>query len=1286
MALRLVETNARTRAEDDDLGLERGAPSLLLGAPAPPARTLVDVFLASVATHLDRIALDDGRRRLTYRQLDEESRRLAARLGAEGIGRGDRVGIRVPDGCCDLYLAVLGVLRAGAAYVPVDVDDPEARAQEVWSEAQVSAVVGRGLRIQHHRDPSGRVGLPEPDDDCWVIFTSGSTGRPKGVAVAHRAAAAFVDAEAQLFSVDPSDRVLAGLSIGFDASCEEMWLAWRHGAALVPAPRNLVRAGTELGPFVLERGVSVLSTVPTLASMLDRRDLSGVRLLILGGESCSDELGWSLAAPGREVWNTYGPTEATVVSTAARVVAGAPVRIGRPIPGWAAAVVDRAGALAPPDEPGELVLGGVGLARYLDPELDRAKFAPLWEAGWSRAYRTGDLVRIGEEGLEFLGRLDGQVKVGGRRIELGEIEARLHAVPGVSGAAAGIRRNEAGDDLLVAWYVGTIAPDAVRVELDGHLAAGVAPVVVRLDALPSGRAGKLDRGALPWPPPREAQDPVRFGPTASYLADLWEQHLGVRPARESDDFFALGGASLGAARVASQLRERYPSFAVAEIYRQPQLGALAARLDALGAPRQAEVHDASGRRTLGVAQLLAGLLLMLRTAGGFVVLLLALDDIIRRHALPSVDWPWLVLGWFVLLSPPGEVLLVAAARRILLGDLAPGRYPRRSLTATKVWFVDRLAGGLHVYEYAGSPWATPISRLLGIKVGAGSRLGTIPSPSGLVRIGAGVSIEDDVDMHGWWIEGPELVVGRVEIGDGARVGTRAILMPGATVEKGAEVEPGTVVNGTVPAGERWSGAPAARIGDAGVGWPESPPPAARPGLKWAYAASVAVAGILPLVALVPAYGVLWAFGVPLAGLGHESLAYFALAPLYALVFIVSYVLLLGFSLRVVGGMIRPGWHGPGKVAWATWTNAHLLGHSRVLLFPLWSTIYTRHFARLAGVPVGPRAELSTAVGLSPLVALSSRCFVADDAVFKAGRERNGWLHLEGIELAEGSFVGNSALLHGGTRLGEGGLVGVQSIPPRDCPAQTSWFGTPAIEFPRQPPSLDAARTVAPSPRLVAGRCLFDGIRILFPITVSFLLGVGMFEGLDAAVTHLGLGGLIALALPATLAAGLLAVAVTALVKWVLIGRYRAGEHPLWSFFVWRDEIVNSCQEVLAGGWLVEDFYGTRLMGPYLRLMGAKVGRDVWIESLNITEFEMVTIGDGAVVNRGGCPESHLFHDRVMRIGPITLGAGATLGPQAAVLPDSEVGERCVVGARAVVLRGERVPPHTRWHGAPVVAW
>ena len=299
--------------------------SLLRSDRAAPPRTLVAILRETATRCPDDPAVDSGADVLTYSEMLEAAESVSAELSRAGVGPGDRVGVRIPSGTSDLYVAILGVLLAGASYVPVDADDPDSRARLVFDEAGVAALIGADLVIEVRT--AGELPQapadPGPEDDAWVIFTSGSTGRPKGVAVQHRSAAAFVDAESRLFLPDrpigPGDRVMAGLSVAFDASCEEMWLAWGHGACLIPAPRSLVRSGMDLGPWMVANGITVVSTVPTLVALWPSGALAGVRLLILGGEACPPELAARLAVDGREVWNTYGPTEATVVACAARL-------------------------------------------------------------------------------------------------------------------------------------------------------------------------------------------------------------------------------------------------------------------------------------------------------------------------------------------------------------------------------------------------------------------------------------------------------------------------------------------------------------------------------------------------------------------------------------------------------------------------------------------------------------------------------------------------------------------------------------------------------------------------------------------------------------------------------------------------------------------------------------------------------------------------------------------------------------------------------------------------------
>ncbi|NUT40573.1 MAG: amino acid adenylation domain-containing protein, partial [Thermoactinospora sp.] len=491
----------RLRSNSADLRSRTASAVYPAGMLAPPPRTLIDILDETARRHPDADALDDGTVRLDYRSLRDEVGRLAADLAAAGIGRGARVGVRIASGTADLYVSILAVLAAGAAYVPVDADDPDERAELVFSEAAVHAVLDGGPPILTHARPSAPAEGPTPDDDAWIIFTSGSTGKPKGVAVTHRSAAAFVDAEAGLFLQDrplgPGDRVLAGLSVAFDASCEEMWLAWRHGACLVPAPRALVRTGMDLAPWLAAQRVTAVSTVPTLAALWPAADLDGIRLLIFGGEACPPELAERLAVPGREVWNTYGPTEATVVATAARLTGEGPVRIGLPLDGWDLAVVDGAGEPVTMGETGELIIGGVGLARYLDPVKDAEKYAPLPSLGWERAYRSGDLVRADPDGLVFAGRADDQVKLGGRRIELGEVDAALSALPGVTGAAAAVRTAGGGHQVLVGYVVTEpgFDPGRARELLTGSLPAALVPRLAPVAELPTRTSGKIDRDA-----------------------------------------------------------------------------------------------------------------------------------------------------------------------------------------------------------------------------------------------------------------------------------------------------------------------------------------------------------------------------------------------------------------------------------------------------------------------------------------------------------------------------------------------------------------------------------------------------------------------------------------------------------------------------------------------------------------------------------------------------------------------------------------------------------------------
>ncbi|MFF4397822.1 Pls/PosA family non-ribosomal peptide synthetase [Streptomyces sp. NPDC001480] len=1273
---------------DEEIRERFGDIARFSGGQAASPRTLMDVFDASVRSYPDELALDDGTTQLTYRELAAEVERLRRRLAAAGVGRGDRVGVRVPSGTNDLYVAVLAVLAAGAAYVPVDAEDPDERAELVFEEAQVRAVVGAGheLAVNGRGDvPAARPGV---GDDAWIIFTSGSTGKPKGVAVTHRSAAAFVDAEAALFlteePIGPGDRVMAGLSVAFDASCEEMWLAWRYGACLVPVPRSQVRSGADLGPWLVAQEITVVSTVPTLAALWEPETLNDVRLLIFGGEACPPELVQRLVTEGREVWNTYGPTEATVVACASLMSGEEPVRIGLPLDGWELAVVDEAGEPVPMGGSGQLVIGGVGLARYLDAEKDAEKYAPLASLGWERAYRSGDLVRADPEGLVFLGRADEQIKLGGRRIELGEVDAALQSLPGVAGAAAAVRTARGGNQLLVGYIVTQEGWDhAAAVErLRAELPAALVPLLAPVADLPTRTSGKVDRGALPWPlEGLETGGPAEqlYG-TEAWLAEQWTQVLGIPVTSASDDFFAIGGSSLAAAQLTTRLRTRYPSAAVLDIYQQPTLRKLARRLEK-------SAQDDGARRTVApvptrakVIQLL--LLVPLFTLLGlrWTVALAALGDLLPGYSwLPTAPW-WLVAaGAVVLFSPPGRLAIAAGGARLLLRGVRPGRYARGGGVHLRLWAAERLAEFSGATSLTGS-WLQRYARALGARVGQDVDLHSLPPVTGMLKLGRGAAVESEVDLSGHWLDGDRLEIGPVKVGAHAAVGTRSMLFPGARVGKRAEVAPGSAVTGQVPTGQRWAGAPAVKLGKAKRSWPKERP---RRGTFWRfmYGVSGAALTLLPVVAGVAALAVAGVFVEPGAGLGAALRgAALALVPA-TLAFGLAYALLILVCVRLLSLGLREGTHPThGRIGWQAWTVTQLMDRSRETLFPLYAGLVTPVWLRLLGMRIGRGAEVSTVLALPSLTTVGEGAFLADDTLTAPYELGGGWLRIGRAEIGRRAFLGNSGMTAPGRSVPDGGLVGVLSATPKKAKKGSSYLGLPPVRLPRSAGDGDQSRTYDPPARLLWARGLMELCRIV-PVLCSAALAVLTV----AALCLLGgwaplLSGLV------LLAAGAVAGLVSVVAKWLLVGRHRSGEHPLWSGFVWRNELADTFVEVVAVPWLAGSVPGTPVMTAWLRGLGARIGRGVWVESYWLPESDLVTLGDAATVNRGCVLQTHLFHDRILRTDTVVLREGATLGPGGIVLPGSTVGARTTLGPASLVMAAESVPDGTRWLGNPIEAW
>ncbi len=575
--------------------------------------TVADLLEAAAARHPDAVAAVSGLDSLTYIELDARATRLAAHLQSKGVGPDVTVGVCL-NRSIDLAVAVVGVLKAGGACVPLDPAYPAERLAFMVDDAAVRAVITRPDLAA--RLPAGIPVVP-PDiasastfaartvgagDVAYVIYTSGSTGRPKGVLLTNRGLVNHHRAVIDLYGLASGDRVLQFCSLGFDASIEEMLPTWAAGAAVVFRPEDRPLLGPDWSDWLAGEGITV-ANLPTAYWHAWARDLDAggrqvpesIRLVVVGGEKASGRARrtWAGLSGGRSRWvNAYGPTETTCMSTYYEAPAGggpgdADPPIGRPLPGTTVAVVDEGLRPAAAGVTGELLIGGLGLARgYLgDPELTAARFVD-W--GGERMYRTGDLVRERPEGdLDYVGRIDEQVKIQGFRIECGEVEAALVQHPAVAEAVVVARDDPPGDRRLVAYVIGAgVLASALRAFLAARLPIHMVPsAYVAIDALPLTANGKIDRSALPAPASPLAGAPAR-SPDEDRMAAIWAAVLGldVSGIGAGDDFFALGGHSLLATQVIAKVREEFGTQTpLRAVFQAPTLGGLTAVAVAEGA-------------------------------------------------------------------------------------------------------------------------------------------------------------------------------------------------------------------------------------------------------------------------------------------------------------------------------------------------------------------------------------------------------------------------------------------------------------------------------------------------------------------------------------------------------------------------------------------------------------------------------------------------------------------------------------------------------------------------------
>jgi non-ribosomal peptide synthetase-like protein len=664
-----------------------------------------------------------------------------------------------------------------------------------------------------------------------------------------------------------------------------------------------------------------------------------------------------------------------------------------------------------------------------------------------------------------------------------------------------------------------------------------------------------------------------------------------------------------------------------------------------------------------------------------------LDPALGWGWLPQVSWGWIVAGWLLLIAAPGRMLLAALAARVLLRGVEPGAHPRGGGVHLRLWLAEHVADELRAGSMSGAALLGVYARALGAQVAKDADLHSPPPVTGMITIGAGASIEPEVDLTGHWLDGDTVHIGRIDIGADARVGVRSLLGPGAAVGAGAEIGAGSAVFGDVPAGEFWSGAPARRNGPARG--PQTSDRAPRHH-RWtvAYGAAASLVAALPVVAVVVGGLAVAPLVRPADDLG-EAVTRLALStPLGVVVAYLSLALMVLALVRIQSIGLTSGTYAVhSRRAWQAWSVFRVMDESRTWLFPLYSSTLTPWWLRALGARIGSGVEASTVLMLPSLTSVNDGAFLADDTMLGMYELGGGWLRIEQVKIGRHAFVGNSGMTAPGRKVPKGGLVAVLSAAPQRTKAKagTSWLGSPPRKLRRTAGTSDVGRTHEPASRLRVARAAIELARLVPMI----LVGVAALAAVSAMVLVMDRHGGWVAALVSGLVmivVGAAAAIVTAAAKWALVGRIRAGEHPLWSSFVWRNELADTFVELLGAPWVARTASGTPVLNAWLRSLGARVGRGVWCETYWLPEADLIDLGAGSTVNRGCVVQTHLFHDRILSMDTVTLEPGSTLGPHSVILPAATLGSHATIGPVSLVMRGESVPRKTRWIGNPIGPW
>jgi non-ribosomal peptide synthetase-like protein len=1278
----------------------------------------------------EHLAVDGPHGALTFHALDARANRIARHLADRGVVAGDRVGLLF-DGSPDMYATMLAVSKLHAAYVPLDPGFPADRIAFIVEDARVGVLVTLShLRpcvdgidvalccldddvaaIERHDDARLRGDEIGPGDDqlAYIIYTSGSTGRPKGVAIEHSGICNFVRVAADVYGIQPDDRMYQGMTIAFDFSVEELWVPLVAGATLVPRPSGPNLVGRDLADFVVANDITAMCCVPTLLATVDV-DLPQLRFLLVSGETCPYDLVVRWYRDDRVFLNVYGPTEASVTATWTHLHPDASVTIGVPLPTYTVVVLD-------PDEPralphgstGELAIAGVCLSTgYVNrDDLTARAFIPdfldLPDNPSGRIYRTGDLARVNDDGeIEYLGRIDTQVKVRGYRIELAEIEAVMRQVPGIAHAVVNTHEAQAGLVELVGYY--TLEPgedgsngfqahlaDALRVQLPGYMVPSYFEVLPELPTLPSG---KVDRKQLPPPsgkrfvPERETEVVAPANDLEATLATALAEVLQVDEVSVEDHFFDdLGANSLLVAQFGAKVRDRVPDCdaSMRDMYQHPTVRTLAAfiaerapRVEVPVAERQ-PVHMASTPAYVGCALVQFGFYVATSILAAYVLVtgfswMERSDHILEFYARAVLYG----LGTFAVLCVIPVVL-----KWLLIGRWKEQTIPIWSLRYLRFWAVKQTMRLSPIAAFSGSPLYNLYLRSMGAKIGRNALVFTNRIVcTDLIAIGANTVVRADVSMYGYRAVGGRITTGTVTIGDDVIVGDASLLDIGTAIEDGAQFAHASALHTgqVVPAGKRYHGSPAEETDE---GWYEidaRPCGAAR--RTW-----YSVGQLLSMFAVSApfAFGIIaLVLSVDVTLVGGSLLVYFGL-------------LLLGLVLtialpRALHVLVKPEQTYPlYGFRWWAYETTRRLSNASFYNMVFGDSSYIVPYLRAVGLDLGENVvQTGSNFGVShkwctPFAShIGHGTLVSDGLSIINVNFSSSSFKVSHARIGEENFLGNAVTWPAQSAVGDNCLLATKVMIPTggEVRQDVGLLGSPAFEIPRsvqrdarfdkfkEPEELQR-RLKRKNRSNLATMALFLFSRWVYAYAAILIL-VSVAQAHHAYDTF-------------SVATATFAVLGFTLFYFGVIERLSTGLRGLspqycsiYEPYFWFHERYWKINET---NW-ISLFDGTPFKGWAWRMLGVKVGKKLYDDGADVVEKTMVEIGDYCTLAPGATMQSHSLEDGTFKSDRIKIGNRCTLATESFAHYGVVMGDDVLLESDSFLMKGETPRPGSTWRANP----